>query len=220
MNKRIVEYISGRHKDRSEHSVFSHIPLIVKDPLEAEDTSAADIVDAIEETLPFAFLRNVEMIYIGDFPELTDRNAVYLDGAIYITNREPTIDDFLENIVHEVAHSLEESGDVDLYANSLKNEFLSKRLKLKQILDGAGYHRDVEEYLDIDFSSSFDDFLAQEIGYPELVALTMGLFVSPYGATSLKEYFANGFEHYIVDNPQLVKKISPILYNQIQELYE
>ena len=33
-------------------------------------------------------------------------------------------------------------------------------------------------------------FLFQDIGYPVLETLTLGLFVSPYSVTSINEYFA------------------------------
>jgi len=46
----------------------------------------------------------------------------------------------------------------------------------------------------------------------------MGLFVSPYGATSIQEYFANGFEKYYLDNPGRVRIISPVLYEKITEI--
>jgi Mlc titration factor MtfA (ptsG expression regulator) len=46
----------------------------------------------------------------------------------------------------------------------------------------------------------------------------MGLFVSPYGATSLQEYFANGFEKYFLENPRAVRDISPVLYRKIEEI--
>ena len=46
----------------------------------------------------------------------------------------------------------------------------------------------------------------------------MGLFNSPYGATSLKEYFANGFEAYYIGDRIYLSKISPYLYNKIENL--
>jgi Mlc titration factor MtfA (ptsG expression regulator) len=48
----------------------------------------------------------------------------------------------------------------------------------------------------------------------------MGLFVSPYGATSLEEYFANAFENFYLEDPDDVKKISPALYNLIVQLHQ
>ena len=39
-----------------------------------------------------------------------------------------------------------------------------------------------------------DDFLYKDVGYALLNNLVMGLFPSAYAATSLREYFARGFE--------------------------
>ena len=36
--------------------------------------------------------------------------------------------------------------------------------------------------------------------------LTAGLFLSPYSITSLREYFANGFEEYINGDSKLFKR--------------
>ena len=60
--------------------------------------------------------------------------------------------------------------------------------------------------------------MANTVGYPTLLSLTMGLFCSPYGATSIQEYFANGFEKYFTESPEYVKNISPILYKKIEEI--
>ena len=69
-------------------------------------------------------------------------------------------------------------------------------------------------------SIEFDNLLYKEIGYPILANLTSGLFVSPYGATSIREYFANAFEHYFLNDLTSVKLISPTAYDKIQELLE
>ena len=57
------------------------------------------------------------------------------------------------------------------------------------------------------------------VGYPTLTQLTPNLFVSPYGATSLREYFANCFEEYFARRQyNHVKKISPAVYEKIELL--
>ena len=61
-------------------------------------------------------------------------------------------------------------------------------------------------------------YLYQEVGYQALNNLTVGLFCSPYGATSIREYFANAFEHYFMKDPKYVKKISPNVYKVIVEI--
>jgi hypothetical protein len=56
------------------------------------------------------------------------------------------------------------------------------------------------------------------VGYDRLNVITVGLFVSPYAATSLSEYFANGFENYFSGESAYVRKISPKLYSKIKYL--
>jgi Mlc titration factor MtfA (ptsG expression regulator) len=50
--------------------------------------------------------------------------------------------------------------------------------------------------------------------------LTLGLFLTPYGVTSLAEYFAESFEYYLLKDPGYVKKISPACYKVVQDLAE
>ena len=70
-----------------------------------------------------------------------------------------------------------------------------------------------------EYDEHFDLFLYQEIGYSILRNYTSSLFCSPYGITSLREYFANAFEHYFYSSdPYYVKSISPEIYTKIQEL--
>ena len=70
-----------------------------------------------------------------------------------------------------------------------------------------------EEYVD-----ELDNFLYDQIGYDKIIPLTVGLFTSPYSVTSLREYFANGFEEYLSGEKDYLKEISPSLYNKIEFL--
>ena len=65
-----------------------------------------------------------------------------------------------------------------------------------------------------------DDFLYKKIGYDKLSLLTPGLFLSPYSITSIREYFANGGEEYLLGEPNVLKDISPVLYNKLDALDE
>jgi hypothetical protein len=54
-----------------------------------------------------------------------------------------------------------------------------------------------------------------------LTSLTNEIFYSPYAATSLREYYANGFEAYFHKRDlAFLKNISPALYNIYTELAE
>jgi len=180
--------------------------------------SIPEFCQEAEEFLAPSLLKNIEAVYVGDFSDLKGRNALYSDGAIYMTCNEPTSFDMVENFVHEVAHSLEPTYGWDIYTDDLVSEFLGKRQKLYHLITAEGFHINPALYGVIEYTPEFDEFLANKVGYPTLLSLTMGLFVSPYGATSVQEYFANGFEKYFLDSPRTVEKISPVLYRKIEKV--
>ncbi len=122
----------------------------------------------------------------------------------------------IEDFVHELGHSIEEVTNFDLYSDeTINDEFYAKRMKLKDILNANGYKVDGYKFDQLEYNEKFDMYLYEEIGYPALTTLTVGLFCSPYGATSIREYFANSFEHYFMKNAQYVKKLSPAAYKKI-----
>ena len=193
------------------------IPVFVLQEPENTVTLPA-LCEEVENVLPRRVFRNIDVIYIGDFKELQGRNAAFSNGAIYMSCLEPTNFDMLENVVHEAAHSLENSYGMQIYTVDLETEFLGKRRRLCSLLSARGYDVNDKLCADAEYSEKFDEFLSTEVGYPTLVSLTMGLFVTPYAATSLQEYFANGFEKYFLDSPRAIEKISPILYQKIEEI--
>tara|TARA_R110000824_G_scaffold14713_4_gene62413 strand:+ start:448 stop:1065 length:618 start_codon:yes stop_codon:yes gene_type:complete len=193
------------------------LPVFIVDPVE-EGVDIPEFCQEVEAHMPGALLYNIEVVYIGHFTELQDRNAAFMNGAIYMSAKEPTNFDMLENFIHEVAHSLEVQYGEKIYSKNLRNEFIGKRHRLYRLLEAQGFHINPAFYADTEYNQKFDEFLANKVGYPTLLSLTMGLFVSPYGATSLQEYFANGFEKYYLDSPRTVKQISPILYRKIEEI--
>jgi hypothetical protein len=216
----LLSYMKKASEQRREYYIHTSIPVLIKDFFTSDEVNMEEFINEIEIRIPNHLLQNVEVVYIGDFPDLAGRNAAYTDGAIYITNKEPTTHDMLENVVHEIAHSIESHYGIEIYGDDeLQNEFLGKRKRLKSILDSEGYKFPESYYLDTKYSKDFDEFLSDSVGYPVLLNLTMGLFASPYGATSLKEYFANGFEKFYLGETRLVKATSPVLYNILTKLH-
>ena len=194
-----------------------HIPVfVVNEPDEGVDIP--EFCHEVEEYLPSVLLQGVDVVYIGQFKELRGRNAAFMNGAIYMTSSEPTNFDMLENFIHEVAHSLENQYGSLIYDGELRDEFIGKRHRLYHLLEAKGFHTNPILYSYTEYNRKFDEFLANEVGYPTLLTLTMGLFLSPYAATSLPEYFANGFEKYYLDSPKAVKQISPVLYRKIEKI--
>tara|TARA_R110000796_G_scaffold47751_5_gene114641 strand:+ start:25233 stop:25844 length:612 start_codon:yes stop_codon:yes gene_type:complete len=185
---------------------------------ESPYVNTPEFCTAAEETVPQELLINVDVVYIGDMRELNGRNATYYEGAIYMTNTEPTCEDMLENFVHEVAHSLESVFGTDIYTQDLIDEFKGKRKKLFHILQSHGFDPSPVHATYTEYSAQWDKYLSDVVGYPTLLNLTMGLFASPYAATSIQEYFANGFEKYYLEEPWSLKKVSPILFDKIESV--
>ena len=215
----IKESSEKTQKGQKELTVFGDVNVFIKDPL-PEDIDVRNVLTKLETLIPKYFASGLDLIIIGQNGEFEERdiNAMYQDGAIYVTNLQMTEEDLLDDIVHELAHAVEENNGEFLYSDELIfKEFMGKRKRLLDILTQEGYSVDDEKFSNAEYDREFDEFLYQEVGYPTLTALTMGLFASPYGATSLREYFANGFEEYFLGDRNYLKKISPFLYSKLDK---
>ena len=213
-------YIEESVKNQVETSLANKIPVIIKDPL-PKNINLKTIFNEVDKKMPEHLLYGVDIIYVGDFQEFEDRgiNAMYENGALYITNKQSNDKDMLDDIFHEIAHACEESYFSLIYSDGkIQDEFLGKRKKMFDILSQEGYNVSMGDFLNIDYSEKFDELLHDEIGYEKLTFLTMGLFVSPYAATSYREYFANGFEHYFLEYPEYIKSTSPAVYEKVNGL--
>ena len=71
-----------------------------------------------------------------------------------------------------------------------------------------------------EYEKKLDYFLHKVVGYDMLGHVINGIFVSPYSVTSLREYWAKGFEHYLLGKSYDLKDICPVLYNKIDQLFE
>jgi len=191
-------------------------------PVEGIDVEA--VINKVENTLPQHLLDEVEMIIFGWFKEFEERdiNAFYKDNALYVSPLQQSEQDLFDDIVHETAHSLESPHGYELYADEkLKKEFLRKRVHLHDILWNAGFRAPKAFFLDIEYNEEFDQYLYEQIGYDKLAAHMSGLFINPYAATSLREYFATGFtEFYLDTNHKFLRTVSPALYEKILALQE
>jgi hypothetical protein len=170
--------------------------------------------------LPEPIIQTADAICVGDFLFLKKRqvDAIFDERMIYISNVQESESEFLKNLIHEFAHGCEETYYGDIYEDGqIKDEFLKKRHKLFEVLTAYGYNQmPKESYLNPEYDTQFDEFLYKTIGYAKLSTLSRGIFVSPYAATSLREYFANGFENYFLADKEQVKSISPVLFSKLE----
>lgn len=199
------------------------VQVFIKDKL-TNGVNIKKVLDIINSHLPSHLLREVESIYIGLFDdfEKKETTAAFKDGAIYVSSEQENEEDLVDDLVHEIAHSLESPYGYLIYAdNKLKDEFLLKRERLYNILQADGFNPPATLMTQTEYSLEIDNYLYKEVGYDKLnfLAASYGLFTSAYSATSLREYFANGFEYYFLESPQELSEISPILYKKIEELH-
>ena len=180
------------------------------------------VLDIVKSKIPSHLLLKFKKLQVGQFPGMKEREiqAMYNNGTIYITNELEDNGDMLDDIIHEVAHSVEDLYSDFLYSDGkIKKEFLKKRLALKNYLEKRQISTDRYNFLNPAYDIEFDNFLYREIGYDKLRSVTTGLFYSPYGSTSLKEYFANGFEAFFMkEELSILKSVSPVLYEKLERI--
>tara|TARA_R110000824_G_scaffold56794_4_gene155111 strand:- start:277 stop:984 length:708 start_codon:yes stop_codon:yes gene_type:complete len=213
---------NNAQKQKREYSLFGRILIFIKD-YTSPDISIDNIIDVIEKRIPEHMMEEVDEILVGFFEENQSRDleAHFKDGAIYVSNVLESDFDFIENIVHESAHALETKYDLNIYGDKqIENEFIGKRRRLSSIIKSEGYDISKYDFEDPEYSESFDTFLYKDVGYDKMQNIVMGLLASPYAATSLREYFANGFEEYFLGDRNYLRDISPQLYNKILEIQD
>ena len=222
LEKLIRESVDKNKKGRKEYFLFGRILVSVKDDI-LPAIDMLNIVAQIEKNMPEHLFDEVDDIFIGSFSENDDRalEAHYADGAIYITSDLSKDYDYVENIVHECAHAVEKQRGLDIYGDGkLENEFLGKRKRLAARMHANNLSIDDIDFENPEYSEKFDLFLYKDIGYEKLSSFTKGLFNSPYAATCLGEYFANGFEEYFLGDKYYIAKIGPNLYKKLDEIIE
>ena len=214
----ILESYNKHLKDRKEETIFGSITAYIVDEL-PEHIDLQSVLKKIENLIPEHLTYSIDAIYIEHLEEFDNRsvNAVYKNSSIYVTNFQDDEADMIDDIIHEIAHSAENMFKKQLYADeNIQKEFLGKRKRLLDLLRQEGYTEYEAAFNNADYSLAFDTYLHQTVGYPLLRALTQGLFLSPYSVTSLREYFAIGFEEYFIRDEAYLRKVSPQLYEKIE----
>jgi len=215
-----VEKSITESKKLRTHYRMKNIDIYIKDML-PEHINPDRVFKFISKRVPAHLMSRVDIIYVGQFDIFKEKetNAVYDDGAIYLTNEQDNEDDMIDDIIHEIAHSVEEKYFDFIYGDqTLKKEFLGKRQRLYSILsvnEYKPYNKVKNTYL---YDQQIDMYFYKEVGYDRMWYLINGLFLSPYAATSLREYFAVGFEQYYLKDRSQIKKECPFLYNKLAEI--
>jgi len=223
MRDKIKNIISrSYHKALSEQKEFYLNSALIQviDPL-SKHIDINHIILFLKKHVPDAILNLVDVYYIGNFDVFKKKNtnAAYSDGAIYISSDQDGEKDLVDDIIHELGHALIEKENINIFGDDLiKREFIAKKNSLRRALKSKGYVLP-KSFNKTNFSQEMDDFLYKDVGYETLSNLTNGLFLGPYAATSLEEYFTTGLENYFLGKATLLKRISPALFNKL-EIYD
>ena len=214
------EYIFEKVEKTTRHFHFGSIDVIEVDECPPE-INLQNIFYSLDKLLPPKFFKGISQVRLEHLPEFDERdtNALYRDGVIYISNRQDDAKDLIDDIVHEFAHHIEMIYPTQIYSDeSLIKEFTKKRAQLEFELRSEGYWTQEYDFKDLKYNVEFDNFLYKRVGRQMLKMATAGIFIRPYSSVSLREYFATGFEAYYMGNKDLLKQLSPVLYNKIKSL--
>jgi hypothetical protein len=219
------EYIlHGRKKvlqERSDYLLHGSISVEIHNQL-PESVSLPTVLKKVESLLPRKYFSGLKKIMIKDLDEFKERgiNALYHEGVLYITSDQDGEDDLIDDIVHEIGHHLETTNVMNIYADGLlEEEFLKKRKELHFELHSEGYETPPGFLSNLKYDENIDNYLYKRIGYSTLRSFGLGIFLGPYSATSLREYFANGFAAFYLGQMNDVKDVSPRLYKKIVDLH-
>ena len=216
----IFGYIKQSHERAPKEFSAGHAPVHVLEPL-PDNVDISRVLSKVEYLLPDEILDTIDVIYVKHLDDFEERdiNAMYKDRAIYVTSLQDNDKDMIDDIIHEYAHAVEDTFGASIYEDEkVQREFLGKTVRFERILRAAGFDTLEYDFKNLEYSEALDRFFFEEVGYPTLVSYSHGLFLGPYGATSLREYFASGFEEYFMGDKRLLNSISPAIYEKLNDL--
>jgi hypothetical protein len=217
----VITYITEKVENTTRYFKFGSIEVEELEP-PPENVSLDAVFKAVENHFPSHYFTGLKSVKIGNFIDLRDKNftALYDDGIFYINHDQADSKSILDDVVHEFAHHLEAVYTDLIYGDkSIVREFIGKRTSLKFELHSEGYWLKDYNFDNLRYDEKFDEFLYKRLGKSMLRMVTTGLFIRPYASVSLREYFATGFEAYYLGKRDTLEKISPMLYDKINELH-
>ena len=221
MKEYIIERVKKNKKALKDYHIHGK-RFVFAQPFENE-INLDYVKNKIETLTPEHFFDNVDGFFVGYVKEFfkdgREYNAMFKDGAIYLSPDQDNERDLLDDILHELAHAVEKKNLDLIYGDGrLEREFVAKRKHLYYLLGDKEY--DLDAYANPEYSNDFDQHLYRDIGYDLLRGVSAELFYSPYAITALREYWANGFENYLLGSRGKLRELSPTLYDKINSLFD
>tara|TARA_R110000824_G_scaffold11540_2_gene50344 strand:+ start:21346 stop:22047 length:702 start_codon:yes stop_codon:yes gene_type:complete len=226
MIKYILENQNQLKEKQNEFYTVNNTHIYVKNKVVSPGNNAVDVKNVlakIESMIPAHLLVYIEFIFVGWFDEFEKRNinSYYEDGTIYVSNFQDSEEDMIDDIVHEISHSLETPLGHEIYGDGkIEQEFIAKRTRLFHLLEADGHNVRILDFMNTEYNIEFDNFLYKTIGYDKLSNYIAGLMLNAYSATSIREYFAEAFQEFYLDSgSNYIQKLSPATFQKINELH-
>ena len=135
------EYISkGSKKSKTDFKQYNihGKPFVFSEPFENK-INLQYVKNKIETLTPEYFFDNVDAFFVGYVKEFfedgREYNAMYKDGAIYLSPEQDNERDLLDDIIHELAHAIEKTNQDKIYGDGrLEREFIAKRKYLYYLI--------------------------------------------------------------------------------------
>ena len=211
-----IEESVKRSKRLKDQFVVNKIQVFIKDML-PPGVSPEFVFDYISSRVPQFLTKDIDVIYVGQFPEMKERdiNAYFDNDAIYVTNQQDDEMDMIEDIIHEISHAVEHYNREFIYGNgAIQREFIAKRKRLSRLLSQK-YAVPADFDVNFEYDRAIDEFLFLDVGYDALNQICVGIFPSAYAATSVSEYWAKGFEELFIGETSNLKQLCPVLYKTL-----
>jgi|DEB0MinimDraft_10_1074344.scaffolds.fasta_scaffold28270_2 hypothetical protein len=212
---------SNSYSNKKMKEYFIHgVPFVIVHEPDYSKVNPEAVIQRVEDMIPPQLVEGLDgfyMAHLKEFDEL-NRNAVFKDNTIYITNKQDDFEDMLDDIVHELAHFTEIKFQDHIYGDGeIRDHFINKRYNLYNNLTSAGYDCDKKAFLKVEFNPNLDVFFHEEVGYSKLRG-HLGGFPSPYSAASLREYYAVVFTDYFCYDREEVCRKCPEVCDKIHSL--
>jgi hypothetical protein len=201
-----------RSKKLKDHYMLKGIDIYIKDQL-PQEIDIDFVIRYVAKKLPDHVLNNIDIIYVGYFQVLVDRDV----NALWQQDSEM---DMIDDLIHEIAHSNEKQYEQIIYEDGkIEKEFLYKRKKIAFILKEKGLGVPPGFVYNVDYDKIIDDYLYEKVTYDLLWQLVPNIFPSPYAITSIREYWARGFEEFYMGKRKELKQVCPYLFSKLMQLH-
>jgi len=212
--------MKSNKENKKMFKIINNVSLVISSPL-SKNVDLDYVIGFLQKKIHQKFWNCIDGVYVIELPDFKQRNinAMFKDGVVYVTGNQDSSEDFLDDIVHELAHGIEEKHGNLIYGDKqIENDFLQKRVEVynkyfkKSGLDNKTLYN---LFIQPEYSKELDDFFYKDIGYDKLRNMTNDLFMTPYGITSLREYWANTFENFVLGQKERAKQICPKVCQKI-----